>query len=127
MPAAFRGQADDALGQMFFRFGALQSIALARPRLTERPASMAFRNDEGPLQVLAAFRRLAGLVGPPWWRSRITRDRLPHHGAIQGKVRNCRFQSAVLLFEVLETLSPVSAQTVVLLAPSITCLITEDG
>ena len=52
VPSVFRRQADDALGRLFFRFGGLRSVALAGARLIERLAGTAFRNGEGPRQVL---------------------------------------------------------------------------
>ncbi len=85
VPAVFRRQANDALGQPLFRFGELRSSALARAGLTERPAYPCGAHAHGAPKR----RRSAASATPPAVvrgpRSvRACRASQPALGAVQG-------------------------------------------
>jgi hypothetical protein len=66
-----------------------------------------------------ARRRLAGLVSPPWWRSGVSRDRLPQDGVVQQQVRHELLRPGVLLLQSLQALRLVRPKAAILLPPSV--------
>jgi hypothetical protein len=125
MPATLRRQADDALGQTFFRFRGLRSIALAGAGLTERPAHRpgvlreARRSETAKVwsKCCTACRRLAGLVNFP--------RPSPATWHCQRQICHYPLQPGVLLLQGLQALRLVRSQAAILLPPPVVGVVTN--